>query len=134
MKNGKVCLKNKCYKCCIKTEMLLSINDVEKIKSLGFKEDYFLIKRNGWLKLKNKHGKCIFLKNGKCIIYNFRPLGCRLYPLIYDESKGLTIDKLCPFNKEFKASKTDRKVLIKFIRILKKERIERLKIHNTHCF
>ncbi|MEM3516244.1 MAG: YkgJ family cysteine cluster protein [Candidatus Bathyarchaeia archaeon] len=124
--NGKICLKNNCFKCCIKTEMLLSLTDIEKIKALGFKESSFLINKNGWLKLKNKHGKCIFLKNGKCSIYEFRPLGCRLYPLIYDENKGPVIDDLCPFNKSFKYSKMDVEIIIKFIEVLKKERNERI--------
>jgi Fe-S-cluster containining protein len=102
--------------------MMLSLNDIKKIKKLGFKEDFFLIKKNGWFKLKNKNGKCVFLKNGRCIIYGYRPLGCRLYPLIYDEAKGLIIDVLCPYNKEFKASKTEVEALIKLIKKLKKER------------
>ncbi len=106
--------------------MLLSLHDVEKIKNLGFKEESFLINEDGWLKLKNKHGKCIFLKNGKCIIYAFRPLGCQLYPLIYDEDKGPIIDELCPFNEKFKVSKLDAKILINFIETLKKERENRL--------
>ncbi|MGB9635630.1 MAG: YkgJ family cysteine cluster protein [Thermoplasmata archaeon] len=33
------------------------------------------------IKLKNKHGACIFLKQRKCGIYLHRPLYCRLYPL-----------------------------------------------------
>jgi Fe-S-cluster containining protein len=105
--------------------MLLSLHDIEKIKNLGFKE-FFLVNEDGWLKLKNKHGKCLFLKNGKCIIYAYRPLGCQLYPLIYDEDKGPIIDKLCPFNKNFKISKLDTEILIKFIETLKKERENRL--------
>ncbi|MBS7655407.1 YkgJ family cysteine cluster protein [Candidatus Bathyarchaeota archaeon] len=114
--------------------MLLSLNDIEKIKKLGFKEKFFLINEGGWLKLKNKHGKCVFLKNGKCVIYEFKPLGCQLYPLIYDKNEGPIIDKLCPFNKKFKASELEMKILIKFIEALKKERINRLTLYNSHCF
>lgn len=132
--NGEICLKNNCFKCCINTEMLLSLIDIKKIKERGFKEESFLIKKDGWLKLRNKHGKCVFLKNGECSIYEFRPLGCKLYPLIYDENKGPVIDELCPFNKKFKASKTDVKTLIKFINTLKKERSERLDFYKSHCF
>jgi len=33
------------------------------------------------IKMRNRHGACIFLQHRRCTIYNKRPLYCRLYPL-----------------------------------------------------
>ena len=57
--------------------------------------------------------KCVFLntKNNKCLIYDKRPLECRLYPFLINKTKEgifLSIDLKCPFlkdkldNKEYK--------------------------------
>lgn len=42
------------------------------------------------LRLKTKKNKeCVFLSKGKCVIYNYRPLICKLYPYWYRiNSKG----------------------------------------------
>ena len=32
------------------------------------------------LEMEKTEGKCIFLKNGRCKIYDFRPLLCRCFP------------------------------------------------------
>jgi|YelNatPaOPRAMG01_1025707.scaffolds.fasta_scaffold125103_2 Fe-S-cluster containining protein len=39
---------------------------------------------------KPKEGKCIFLENNRCIIYELRPLICRFYPfeLKFDQDRG----------------------------------------------
>mgnify|MGYP000029319360 CR=1 FL=1 len=92
--NGKYC-----GKCCYNTEMPLTREDIERIVKLGFPEKYF-VNYNGQVpKLKNIEGHCVFLdvRTGKCKIYENRPLGCRLYPLVYDAKEDrVTVDKLCP--------------------------------------
>lgn len=42
---------------------------------------------------KSNLGKCFFLKNNQCSIYEYRPLICRFYPfeLRFDEDKGMYI-------------------------------------------
>jgi Fe-S-cluster containining protein len=80
-------LKNfKCKRCglCCNPPRLYK-PDIERIKKLGYKEEDFLYIdnfKNNYLK--DKKGKCIFLKKGKktasCIIYQNRPRICRLYP------------------------------------------------------
>ena len=45
----------------------------------------------------NNH--CIFYKNGKCTIYAFRPLECRIYPYVITYIDGvlsMEIHKNCP--------------------------------------
>jgi len=75
--------------------MILTHIDIIKLKEKGYEE--FYTKRGGFYRLVNINGKCIFLKPGNyCAIYEYRPLGCRAYPLIYDEERGVILDSECP--------------------------------------
>ncbi|WP_290900196.1 YkgJ family cysteine cluster protein, partial [Ferroglobus sp.] len=78
------CLKINCHKCCEETEMQLSKHDIRRIEKLGYKVDEFSEIKDGVRVLKNVNGKCFFLRNGKCSIYEFRPFGCKLYPIVWD--------------------------------------------------
>ena len=103
-----ICIRKRCNKCCIKTSMLLSNKDIERIEQLGYDRHFFTKSKKGWLKLKNKDGKCIF-HNGKiCIIYDNRPEGCILYPLIFNrEIKSAVVDKDCPYENCFRFNKNN---------------------------
>ncbi len=95
-----------CHKCCIKTEMPLTKKDIKKIEKLGYKD--FYIEDSGILRLKNVDEKCIFLGEKGCKIYSHRPLGCRLYPLVFD-GKDVILDDLCP-----KADKVPKDVVLRY--------------------
>jgi len=89
---------NKCGKCCEVTEMPLSPGDIERLKALGYRREEFTVKdREGLRKLRNINGRCYFYEPVKrrCQVYHHRPLGCWLYPVIYDDDKGITIDNYC---------------------------------------
>ncbi len=78
--------------------MLLSDEDIRRIEEIGHRRDLFvLFDRKGYAKLKNAKGHCVFfnLESKRCIIYRWRPLGCRLYPVIFDEEKWIVLDPLC---------------------------------------
>lgn len=95
------CKVNKefCGKCCYDTKMPLTKKDIERIRRMGFSEDYFVDSRRRIPRLKNIEGRCVFLNpnTNACTIYPDRPEGCRLYPLVYDEgSNKIVIDPLCP--------------------------------------
>ena len=89
-----------CAKCCMDTEMILLPEDVSRIESLGYRREEFTVVRNGFLVLRNVDGRCFFLdpRTRKCRIYSHRPVGCRLYPLIYVEGKGVVPDPECPLS------------------------------------
>jgi len=108
--------------------MLLSNKDIEKIQNKGYKINYFVRRKNDWLKLKNKDKKCVF-HNGKfCSIYDNRPDGCNFYPLIFDdEYKNILVDEECPFKDNFRFNSYDIKRLYKFVKLLKSERNNRIK-------
>jgi hypothetical protein len=100
-------VKNKCGECgvcCTNTEMFLSKSDIKlifkkiRLKNLNLK-DFTIKNKIGLYQLKNINEMCFFYnKNSKkCSIYNFRPKGCRFYPLIYDiDKKNCVFDKDCP--------------------------------------
>ena len=91
--------------CCYETEMILLRDDVRRIVSLGFKEDFFAVEFRGFRKLRKNNGRCIFHDGEQCTIYPNRPSGCRLYPVIFDEDlKHPVMDSLCPYRAEFPLS------------------------------
>ncbi|HIP56687.1 MAG TPA: YkgJ family cysteine cluster protein [Ignisphaera aggregans] len=90
-----------CLRCCINTEMILLRSDIERISRYGFDPTHFAEKRGRFIKLKNVDNHCVFLdpQSRRCTIYEIRPLGCRLYPLIYVEGIGVTLDSECPLSR-----------------------------------
>ena len=79
-----------CHQCCLETEMILTKADLERIESQGYEREEFCLspeETDGFWQLRNVSSplghKCYFLSNeGECTIYDFRPEGCSLYPLI----------------------------------------------------
>ncbi len=90
---------NKCGECCEMTEMPLSVGDIERLEALGYRREKFTVKdREGLRRLRNIDERCYFYDPVKrrCRVYRHRPLGCYLYPVIYDSDKGISIDNYCP--------------------------------------
>ncbi|MEM1702082.1 MAG: YkgJ family cysteine cluster protein [Desulfurococcaceae archaeon] len=96
LNNNEFCIR--CTRCCRDTEMVLTYMDIGRLTRLGHKGFYKFIR--GFYRLVNIDGHCIFLdpSSGKCVVYEHRPLGCRAYPLIYDERRGIVIDSYCPLS------------------------------------
>jgi Fe-S-cluster containining protein len=81
--------------------MTLTLEDVRRIEALGC-EDFWREGSDGSLYLRNRRGCCIFLRDGSCSVYQARPEGCRLYPLILDLEENLVVlDDFCPHRSEF---------------------------------
>lgn len=95
------CLK--CGLCCRDTEMVLTPSDLRRIEALGYVKREFTVFRRGFYRLRNVDGKCFFYRDGKCIIYEYRPLGCSMYPIVIEvENCEVTVDELCPLARETK--------------------------------
>jgi Fe-S-cluster containining protein len=61
---------------------------------------------------------------GSSIIYSFRPEGCRVYPLVYDENnRKVFVHDLCPYGHEFKVSGGDIETLHAFFKKLSKKAV-----------
>jgi len=82
---------NQCAQCCGDTKdhirrILLLKTDAERISNKTLLEiNEFAEETSGFEQYiyqmrKTNAGKCFFLKNKQCTIYNFRPLICRFYP------------------------------------------------------
>ena len=94
------CLR--CGECCKETEMLLSNEDIERLERKGFVKDFFVrFDKEGYAVLRNLNGVCVFFDVEKrvCRERANRPLGCRIYPVMLDEDKGVVIDDICPARK-----------------------------------
>lgn len=121
------CLVTKCTLCCIKTNMILTSHDIEIIEKLGYESPFFVSEQNGWLQLKNEKGRCVFHNGTQCIIYNFRPEGCVLYPVVYNKDNDCVIlDNECPQKHCFSVSKTKEQQIKILVFLLEKERRERM--------
>lgn len=108
LRSGIPCVNHRCVRCCIETSMSLSVFDLTKILKRGYDLSDFTIKADGGRHLKNIAGRCAFLSEAGCTIYPYRPEGCQLYPLIYDEElRKAVMDHLCPYASEFDVKKED---------------------------
>jgi uncharacterized protein len=122
------CLETKCLQCCIKTNMILSYRDVESIQKLGYARRFFVIEHEGWLQLRNHQGRCVFHNGIHCTIYNQRPEGCSLYPVVYNkDDKSVILDDECPQKHCFVLSKAKEEQITTLISLLEQERQGRMK-------
>ena len=113
------CLQHRCVKCCLNTEMPLSSSDIVRIEGLGFSDDFFIVKENGNRSLKNLSGRCVFHNGQRCTIYNDRPEGCQLYPVILDEDVGeAVLDSYCPYHDNFQLTPSISREVIELVQKL----------------
>jgi len=90
---------SKCGMCCEGTEMLLSKEDIEGLERLGFsREDFTVTCGDGLTRLRNVGEWCYFYDPAEkeCRVYEDRPLGCFIYPVVYSIDEGIIVDELCP--------------------------------------
>jgi len=105
--------------------MILSKDDIRRIEDRGYKKEDFVIKKDGWLQLKNKNHRCIFHDGKKCIIYSVRPTGCRLYPIIYDmDEHDAILDVECPYRLCFQIDAENKKKLFDIVKKVLEEKGE----------
>ena len=120
------CMDYKCIQCCLDTNMILSNADIERIKALGFDTKFFVSKNKGWLQLKNNNGRCVFHDSILCSIYEHRPEGCKLYPIIYDKDKNCAVfDGDCPHRHRFKMFNNAKQQLYILISKVEAEKAQR---------
>ncbi len=122
LSKGSPCLRHRCVACCLETEMPLTEDDVKKIEKLGFKRTEFTFEAGEETRLRNVNRACFFLKEGRCSVYEERPEGCRVYPLVYDlDTHKFVYDTVCSYSTEFKATKEEKDRLKRLIKKLDRE-------------
>jgi hypothetical protein len=81
--------------------MELSEQDIGRLERLGYSSDEFSISSasSSW-QLKNIDGHCFFYdpSSRSCRVYPRRPIGCRIYPVVYIVGEGIGVDDLCPMS------------------------------------
>lgn len=81
--------------------MTLTEADVARLEGVGHR-GFTRVTVAGDLQLRNAGGRCVFLVDGRCVVYHERPEGCRLYPFVLDlETDRVVRDDHCPWSEEF---------------------------------
>lgn len=107
--------------------MALGHVDVNKIHKLGYRDRDFIRVARGERLLLNRGGACVFLGDDWCMIYPDRPMGCRLYPLVYDPgTRSAVLDPECPHRAEFMIMEGDVRRLRGLVRLLRREKRKEL--------
>jgi hypothetical protein len=92
--------------------MLLSEEDIQRLENAGYSRDRFVrYDRHGYAMLRNRKGYCCFYdsERHRCKAYSYRPLGCRIYPVICGEEKAVFADELCPMSRTVSKKELQRK-------------------------
>ena len=95
------CRELQCSACCVETAMTLTEADVRRLRGLGH-TGFWRQTASGDLQLLNRGGRCVFLTAEGCSVYDDRPEGCRLYPLVLDTERDVVRhDGFCPIADRF---------------------------------
>jgi Fe-S-cluster containining protein len=115
-----------CGKCCEKTEMELSSTDIKRLEGAGYRREEFAVMDDCVIRLRNVDGWCYFysLAEKKCRVYEKRPLGCYLYPVVYLVNEGAIVDELCPRGQTISEQELRKKgrILVKLLKKMDDER------------
>lgn len=111
--------------------MVLLEEDVERIERLGYPPSSFsYVDLEGYLRLRNVRGRCVFLdpSTGRCRVYEHRPVGCRLYPVVYVEGGGVAVDLECPARRTVTREelRETARILLEVVERVEEERVRRL--------
>jgi Fe-S-cluster containining protein len=104
--------------------MELSSDDVRTLEGAGYHRDQFSVLDNHVIRLMNVDGWCYFYSlDRKCRVYRNRPLGCRLYPVVYSDDEGAIVDELCPMRRTVseRELRTKGKILVKLLKKIDSE-------------
>jgi len=114
-----------CGICCEETMMELSSEDIERLEEMGYRLEEFAVIDDGVTRLRNIDGYCYFYSRAdmKCQVYEKRPMGCYLYPVVYLENEGAMVDELCPMGQTISEQelRTKGKILGKLLKKMENE-------------
>ena len=114
-----------CGICCEETMMELSSEDIERLEEKGYRLEEFAVVDDGVTRLRNVDGYCYFYSRAdkKFQIYEKRPLGCYIYPVVYLANEGAIVDELCPMGQTISEQelRTKGKILDKLLKKIDNE-------------
>ena len=92
--------------------MLLSNSDVKRLEMIGYTRLKFVhYDKHGFASLRNRQGFCVFYdpRKHRCEVYEHRPAGCRIYPVVHCEPDEVVVDDVCPRKDTVTAAELARK-------------------------
>ncbi len=106
--------------------MPLSKADVKQLEKAGFdRQEFVRHDRQGYVKLRNRNGRCVLydVVKRRCRVYRSRPLGCRVYPVIYSVEEGIIVDSICPVQDTVSLLELERKgrTVVRLLRRIDRE-------------
>jgi len=108
--------------------MELLSKDIERLEKMGYRLEEFAVIDTGVTRLRNVDGYCYFYNrtDKKCQIYEKRPMGCYLYPVVYLANEGAMVDELCPMGQTISEQelKTKGKILNQLLKTIDNERAD----------
>lgn len=110
--------------CCERTTYRLTNADIHRILKVRTAEalrDATFQNIDGTIQLKQP---CRFLNYRRCSIYNWRPLGCRIYPVVFNEE--VTVDTQCLGHNEIQHPERHSIEIHKYMHTIAREAKERL--------
>ncbi|MCK4299744.1 MAG: YkgJ family cysteine cluster protein, partial [Planctomycetes bacterium] len=109
---------------CLETEMPLTTVDLERLAGLGHDPVDFTLVEDGFTFLSNVEERCYFLDHGgRCSVYQDRPEGCRLYPLVLTEDMAdFRLDHLCSHRAAVQPEEGHRTALLQLLDRIARER------------
>lgn len=76
-------------------------------------------------RLRNAGRWCYFFDayRMRCRVYENRPLGCHLYPVVYSVGEGVIVDDLCPMGETISEHelRTKGRILIELLKTMEEE-------------
>jgi len=113
--------------------MELSSDDIKRLEKVGIHREEFAVRDDDVIRLRNVDGRCYFysLADKKCRIYEKRPLGCYLYPVVYLADEGAIVDGLCPRGQTISVQELRKKgrILVKLLKKMDDERKCKARAH-----
>lgn len=114
--------------------MPLTEEDARRLEALGHAREAFSFRNpeTGHLQLRTVDPApgetarpCYFLRDGRCIAYEHRPQGCRIYPLVLNEEGRLLRDEDCPHRREFPLDPSARRRILRIVGAVEREALKR---------
>ena len=105
--------------------MELSSDDIERLEENDYCLEEFAVIDDCVIRLRNINGYCYFYNHAdkKCQIYENKPMGCYLYPVVYLANEGAIVDELCPMGQTISKQELRRKeeILDKLLKNIENE-------------
>ena len=110
--------------CCARTTYKLTNGDIDRLLEVTRGDalrDATIRNPDGTIQFKEP---CQYHVNNRCIVYKHRPLGCRIYPIVYNNR--VTVDPFCPGHAEIQYPERKSIIVEDYMMRIQREARERI--------